>query len=147
LGFLIACSVFAFSQSKTLKKNNLNKSKNTVKSNIVKNDVSKLPVVNEEVPLLIPQKKNGKSGFVNQKGKFVIQPEYDLVMFFGEDCNLLNSPNEKIRKFGGEDFATVEKNKIAFRINKSGKKVYQYKDADLGKCILEVKKALFMLIF
>lgn len=143
LGFLITCSVFAFSQSKTLKKNNLNRSKNAVKSIIVKNDVSKLPVVNEEVPLLIPQKKNGKSGFVNQKGKFVIQPEYDLVMFFGEDCNLLNSPNEKIRKFGGGDLATVEKDKITFRINRSGKKVYQYKDADLGKCNLELKKALF----
>ncbi|MBD3905883.1 WG repeat-containing protein [Chryseobacterium sp. C-2] len=143
LSFLILCSVFAFSQSKSLKKSNLIKSKNTVKSNIDKNAITTLPVVNEELPLLIPQKKNGKSGFVNQKGKFVIQPEYDLVMFFGEDCNLLNSPNEKIRKFGTSDFATVEKNKIAFRINKSGKKVYQYKDADLGKCILELKKALF----
>ncbi|MEG1590757.1 WG repeat-containing protein [Chryseobacterium sp.] len=143
LSFLIMCSVFAFSQSKALKKNDLNKSKNTVKSNLAKSDVAKLPVVNEELPLLIPQKKNGKSGFVNQKGKFVIQPEYDLVMFFGEDCNLLNSPNEKVRKFGVADFATVEKNKIAYRISKVGKKVYQYKDADLGKCILELKKALF----
>ncbi|WP_435522822.1 WG repeat-containing protein [Chryseobacterium indoltheticum] len=89
--------------------------------------MSKLPVVNEELPLLIPQKKNGKSGFVNQKGKFVIQPEYDLVMFFGEDCNLLNSPNEKIRKFGSVDFATVEKDKITFRINKSGKKFINIK--------------------
>ncbi|MFL9835193.1 WG repeat-containing protein [Chryseobacterium terrae] len=142
-GFLIICSVFTFAQSKTLKKNNLNKSKNIVKSSVNKSEIPKLPVVNEEAPLLIPQKKNGKSGFVNQKGKFVIQPEYDLVMFFGEDCNLLNSPNEKIRKFGSADFATVEKNKVTFRINKSGKKVYQYKDSDLGRCVLEFKKALF----
>jgi hypothetical protein len=141
--FLIICSVFAFGQSKALKKSSLNKSKSIAKSNVVKNNAVKLPVVNEEAPLLIPQKKNGKSGFVNQKGKFVIQPEYDLVMFFGEDCNLLNSPNEKIRKFGSKDFATVEKNKITFRINVSGKKVYQYKDADLGRCGLEMKKALF----
>lgn len=143
LAFLMMCSVFVFSQSKTLKKSDLNKPKNTAKSNIVKNEITKLPIVNEELPLLIPQKKNGKSGFVNQKGKFVIQPEYDLVMFFGEDCNLLNSSNEKVRKFGSSDFATVEKNKIVFRINKSGKKVYQYKDTDLGKCKLELKKALF----
>ncbi|MGO4707758.1 WG repeat-containing protein [Chryseobacterium sp. 2TAF14] len=142
-GFLIICSVFAFGQSKGLKKSSLNKSKSIAKPNIVKNNAAKLPVVNEEAPLLIPQKKNGKSGFVNQKGKFVIQPEYDLVMFFGEDCNLLNSPNEKVRKFGSKDFATVEKNKITFRINASGKKVYQYKDADLGRCSLELKKALF----
>lgn len=143
LSFLILYSVFAFSQSKPLKRNNVSKSKTAIKSNIVNDASTKLPVFNEEVPLLIPQKKNGKSGFVNQKGNFVIQPEYDLVMFFGEDCNLLNSSNEKVRKFGSSDFATVEKNKIAFRINKSGKKVYQYKDADLGKCKLELKKALF----
>ena len=143
LGFLITCSVFAFSQSKPLKKSNVSVSKKAVKSNIVKNTVTKLPVVNEELPLLIPQKKNGKSGFVNQKGKFVIQPEYDLVMFFGEDCNLLNSPNEKVKKFGSGDFATVEKGGIAFRINKSGKKVYQYNSNDLGRCQQELKKALF----
>ncbi len=143
LGFLITCSVFAFSQSKPLKKSNLSKSKNIAKSNVVKSTVAKFPVLSEEVPLLIPQKKNGKSGFVNQKGKFVIQPEYDLVMFFSEDCNLLNSPNEKVKKFGSGDFATVEKSGIAFRINKSGKKVYQYKETDLGRCGLELKKALF----
>jgi hypothetical protein len=126
-----------------LKSKSLAKSKTAVSSKISKKSGSDLPVVNENIPLLIPQKKNGKSGFVNQKSRFVIQPEYDLVMFFGEDCNLLNSPNEKIRKFGTKDFATVEKNGITFRINKSGKRVYQYKNDDLGKCNLTLQKALF----
>lgn len=102
-----------------------------------------LPVVNESIPLLIPKKLNGKSGFVNQKGKFVIAPEYDLAMFFGEDCNLLNSPNEKIKHFGSELYATVEKNGVAFRISKAGKRVYQYKSDDLGRCKSDLKKALF----
>lgn len=140
---LILFSCLVFCQSKELKNNQLNKMVVSKKTNSAKKNVSSLPLVNEEIPLLIPQKKNGKSGFVNQKGKFVIQPEYDLVMFFGEDCNLQNSPNEKVRKFGGIEFATVEKNGITFRINKSGKRVYQYKNDDLGRCNLKLKKALF----
>lgn len=143
LGFFITLAVFASAQSKYLKSKSLAKSKTAVSSKVPKKSGSDLPVVNENIPLLIPQKKNGKSGFVNQKSRFVIQPEYDLVMFFGEDCNLLNSPNEKIRKFGTKDFATVEKNGITFRINKSGKRVYQYKNDDLGKCNLTLQKALF----
>ncbi|HEX7868907.1 MAG TPA: WG repeat-containing protein [Chryseobacterium sp.] len=143
LSFLVLIFNFSFSQSKALKNNNLNKSKGVSNLAVIKKISPGLPMVNENIPLLIPQKKNGKSGFVNQKGKFMIQPEYDFVMFFGEDCNLLNSPNEKVKKFGALDFATVEKNGITFRVNKSGKKVYQYKDVDLGKCKLELKKALF----
>lgn len=143
LGFLLLSSVLIFSQNKSLKSSKINKgSVKTVSKKFVKTQ-NNFPLLNEDIPLLIPQKKNGKSGFVNQKGKFVIQPEYDLVMFFGEDCNLLNSPNEKVKKFGTGDFATVEKNGITFRINKIGKKVYQYKNDDLGKCKLELKKALF----
>ncbi|MFC7347489.1 WG repeat-containing protein [Chryseobacterium zhengzhouense] len=138
-GFFVMLTAFVSAQSKSLKSNGLNKTKTNASLSVAKKNPD-LPVVNENIPLLIPQKKNGKSGFVNQKGRFVIQPEYDLVMFFGEDCNLLNSPNEKVRKFGAKDFATVEKNGITFRINKSGKRVYQYKNGDLGKCTFELQK-------
>ncbi|WDF47073.1 WG repeat-containing protein [Chryseobacterium sp. KACC 21268] len=86
------------------------------------------------LPALIPQKIDGKSGYVSPQGKMVITPEYHIAMFFSEDCNLLNSPNKNARVFGSADFATVEKNSISYRINKKGKRVYQYKKADLGKC-------------
>ncbi len=89
---------------------------------------------NNDVPVLIPKQKNGKYGYINQNGKFIIQPEYYIAMFFAEDCNLLNSPNEKARKFGTNEYATVEKNSVSYRVNHKGEKVYQYKDADLGKC-------------
>ena len=56
--------------------------------------------VNDSIPALIPQNINGKYGFVNQKGKVIIKPEYSNVGFFTEDCNLLNSPNPKVKKFG-----------------------------------------------
>lgn len=141
-GFLLL-SFFVFSQAKSLKNKNLTKAKVSSKVNSTPKKSNDLPVVNENIPLLIPQKKNGKSGFVNQKGRFVIHPEYDLVMFFAEDCNLLNSPNEKIRKFGSREYATVLKENITFRINKAGKKIYQYKKEDLGKCNLAFKKGLF----
>ncbi|MDQ1160347.1 hypothetical protein QE422_000715 [Chryseobacterium sp. SORGH_AS 447] len=94
-----------------------------------------LPVLYSELPVLIPKKKNGNFGYVNQKGKFIIQPEYHIAVFFYEDCNLLNSPNEKLRKFGTAEYATVEKNEISYRVDRKGKRVYQYKQADLGKCI------------
>lgn len=136
-------SFFVFCQSKAVKNNNVGKAKASVKKNTPTKKSPDLPVVNENIPLLIPQKKNGKSGFVNQKGRFVIPPEYDLVMFFAEDCNLLNSPNEKIKKFGSSEYATVLKDNITYRINKSGKRIYQYKKEDLGRCNLEFKKALF----
>ncbi|KFC23330.1 WG repeat-containing protein [Epilithonimonas lactis] len=88
----------------------------------------------EHLPELIPQKIDGKSGYVSQQGKMIITPEYHIAMFFSEDCNLLNSPNKNARVFGSADYATVEKNSISYRINKKGKRVYQYKKADLGKC-------------
>lgn len=88
----------------------------------------------DSLPSLIPQKINQISGYINQQGKVVITPEYHIAMFFSEDCNLLNSPNKNVRIFGSADYATVEKNQISYRINKKGNRVYQYKNADLGKC-------------
>ncbi|MFC4164490.1 WG repeat-containing protein [Epilithonimonas zeae] len=86
------------------------------------------------VPALIPQTINQKTGYVNQSGKVVIPAEYHIAMFFSEDCNLLNSPNEKIRIYGSADYATVEKNQVSYRIDRKGTRVYQYKNEDLGKC-------------
>lgn len=103
----------------------------------------KEPVFSTNAPLLIPQKNNGKFGYINHSKRFVIQPEYDIAMFFGEDCNLLGSENQKARTYGASDFATVEKNKISYRIDKSGKKVYQYNNSDLGKCTSVYKKQIY----
>ncbi|WP_241773445.1 WG repeat-containing protein [Chryseobacterium sp. Leaf394] len=140
-------SLFLSSQSKTLKTKPL--SKVPVKKTAVRSSVSDdvLPkdviVLDEEVPVLIPQKKDGKFGYVNQNGKFIIQPEYHIALFFGEDCNLLYSPNEKVKKFGSKNYATVDKGGVSYRINMSGKIVYTYKPADLGVCKAEYKKARF----
>lgn len=87
------------------------------------------------IPSLIPKTINQKAGYVNQSGKLVIPAEYHIAMFFSEDCNLLNSPNRKIRIFGSADYATVEKNETTYRINKKGTRVYEYKKEDLGKCV------------
>lgn len=89
----------------------------------------------DRVPNLIPLTINQKTGYINQQGITVIEPQYHIAMFFSEDCNLLNSPNEKIRAFGSSDYATVEKDEVSYRIDKNGKRVYQYKKEDLGKCI------------
>ena len=97
----------------------------------------------ESVPHLIPKKKNGKYGYVNQEGKFIIQPEYNVVGFYTEDCNLLNSPNEKVRQFGTSEYASVTKGEFDYRIDKSGKKVYTFKNSDLAKCPSEFKKQKF----
>jgi hypothetical protein len=130
-------SISFFSQTKAVKKIPV---KNISKAGMgqsagesVKNQ--DLPVLYDELPLLIPKKKNGSFGYTNQKGKFMIQPEYHIAVFFYEDCNLLNSPDEKLRKFGTAEYATVEKNEISYRIDRKGKRVYQYRPADLGKCI------------
>ncbi len=135
VGFFISISVF--SQTKTVKKLPVkNITKTVVGQPVVRSKTNQdLPVLNKELPLLIPKKKNGDFGYTNQKGKFIIQPEYHIAVFFYEDCNLLNSPNEKLRKFGTADYATVEKNEISYRVDQKGKRVYQYKQADLGKCI------------
>lgn len=135
LGVFISISVF--SQTKTVKKLPVKNIAKTVTGQPAEKAKTNpdLPVLNKELPLLIPKKKNGSFGYTNQKGKFMIQPEYHIAVFFYEDCNLLNSPNEKLRKFGTADYATVEKNEISYRIDQKGKRVYQYRQADLGKCV------------
>lgn len=100
-------------------------------------------VLNDSVPLLIPKKKGSKYGYVNQTGKMKIAAEYTLAGFFSEDCNILNSPNEKLRKFGTKDYATVSKATLDYRIDKLGKKVYQLKREDLGTCAAAFRKQLF----
>lgn len=139
----IFLSASLFSQTKNLKNNQLLNKKSTSKPSFKTSSESNLIAINENIPLLIPQKKNDNFGYVNQKGKTIIAPQYHIAMFFAEDCNLLNSPNPKAKKFGTAKFATVEKNNIAYRIDMTGKKVYQYNDADLGKCNMEFKKQLF----
>lgn len=90
--------------------------------------------INDSIPNLIPQKRNGKFGYVDQKGKIIITPEYSNVGFFAEDCNLINSPNQQLRKFGSKEYASVTIADKDYRINTSGKKVYQFKKEDLGLC-------------
>lgn len=88
-----------------------------------------------DIPDLIPKSINKKTGYIDQKGNVIIEPQYHIAMFFAEDCNLLNSPKENLRQFGSADFATVEKNQISYRIDRKGKRVYWYKKEDLGKCV------------
>lgn len=140
-------SISVFSQTRSVKKTAVkNVTKTTIKKE--KNGVAKhnpdLVVINKDLPLLIPKKKGDSFGYVNQNGKYIIQPEYHIAVFFYEDCNLLNSPNPKVRKYGTKDYATVEKDMISYRIDHSGKRVYQFKDSDLGKCKFEeYKQQLF----
>lgn len=102
-----------------------------------------LAKIREDVAALIPQKKDGKFGYINQSGKVVIPHEYSNVGFFAEDCNLLSSPNGKAKKFGTAEYASVRLNGKDYRINKAGKRVYIFKDSDLGKCPREYKSQLF----
>lgn len=143
LNFLcVFISIFIFSQTKSVKKIPVKgvgkitakKTQSEAKTN------PDLVVIKKDLPVLIPKKKDGKFGYVNQNGKFIIQPEYHIAVFFYEDCNLLNSPNEKVRKFGTKNYATVEKDMISYRVDKSGKRVYQFKEEDLGKCKFEEYK-------
>lgn len=103
-------------------------------------DVAK---INDSIPALIPQKKDGKYGFINQKGKVIIPHQYSNVGFFYEDCTLLNSPNKTLKKFGSGKYASVRLGEDDFRIDQAGKRVYKYKTGDLGKCPPEFKKQLF----
>ena len=147
LNFLcVFISVFVFSQTKSVKKAPIKSSgKSTVKKAPAEPKINPdLVIINKDLPVLIPKKKDGKFGYVNQKGKFIISPEYHIAVFFYEDCNLLNSPNEKVRKFGTKDYATVEKDLISYRIDQKGKRVYEFKDKDLGQCKFEpYKQQLF----
>jgi len=88
-----------------------------------------------DIPDLIPKTINKNTGYIDQKGNVIIEPQYHIAMFFSEDCNLLNSPKESLRQYGSADFATVEQDEITYRIDKTGKRVYQYRKNDLGKCL------------
>jgi len=106
--------------------------KTAVKKSIIKKpDLEKL---NADIPELIPQRKDGKLGYVNQKGVMIIPYEFNFGTFFYEDCNLLKSPNEKLQKFGTADYASVTIGDKDYRIDKSGKKAYTFKKEDLGTC-------------
>lgn len=138
---LFFTSIFIFSQAKSVKKSVVKSTSKINQKNIPESKANTdLIIINEDIPVLIPQKKNGKFGYVNQKGKMIIQPEYHIAVFFTEDCNLLSSPNEKVRKYGTKEYATVEKDLISYRIDQSGKRVYRFKDSDLGKCKSDFKK-------
>ncbi|WP_228432038.1 WG repeat-containing protein [Chryseobacterium shigense] len=129
-------SIFIFSQAKSVKKLPAKNVSKTIikKAPAVAKSNPDLVIIHQDLPVLIPKKENGNFGYVNQNGKFIIKPEYHIAVFFYEDCNLLNSPNQKVRKFGTDDYATVEKDMISYRVDKTGKRVYQFKDSDLGKC-------------
>lgn len=99
--------------------------------------------INDSIPALIPRKFGDQFGFINQKSKLMIQPEYSNVGFFTEDCNLLNSTNPKVKIFGSKNYASVRKNGEDFRINMASKRVYQFRDGDLGKCKSQFKAQLF----
>jgi len=125
---LIFVSVFNFAQSlKTLEKNI---------------DIDSIKSENQ-IAKLIPQKIDGKFGYTDHSGKVVIPHLYSNVGFFAEDCTLLNSPNSKVRKFGSKEYASVRYNGVDFRINSAGKRLYQFKKGDLGKCPSEFKAQLY----
>ena len=108
--------------------------KKPVKKTVVQKAPSLLVKKYDQLPELIPFKKNGKMGFVNQENKVVVKPEYNVVTFFYEDCHLLNSPVTKVKKFGTADYASVTIGALDYRIDKAGKRVYTFKKADLGEC-------------
>ena len=106
-------------------------------------ETSALVRINDSIPLLIPHEEEGRYGFVNQQGKLIIRPEYSNVGFFTEDCNLSNSPDPQVRKFGSADYASVRKDGIDYRIDERGRRVYMFTQKDLGKCDSEYRKQLF----
>src|ERR1700750_15137 len=98
LNFLcVFISIFVFSQTKSVKKLPVkNVTKTAVKqAPSVPKPNPDLITIHQDLPVLIPKKENGKFGYVNQNGKFIIKPEYHIAVFFYEDCNLLNSPHLK----------------------------------------------------
>lgn len=138
------CSFLAFSQISNLVSNNLIAEEKLIDPNQKTESIINTHKKDDDFPLLIPQKKHGKYGYVNTNKNIVIPHEYYIAMFFSEDCNLLNSPNSNVRKFGSSDYATVEKNMISYRINSKGQKVYQFKNEDLGKCNNTFEKDTFL---
>lgn len=102
-----------------------------------------LKKVNDSVPGILPFKLNGKFGFKDQHGNTLIKPEYSDVGFFAEDCALLHSPKQNVKKFGSENYASVRFNNEDYRINRLGKRVYKFNAKDLGKCPSVYKSQLF----
>lgn len=139
--FLII-SLFYEAQKTVVPPKNLAKSKKVSKFTMSPKNLD-LVKVNDSIPALIPKKFENKYGFVNQQSKLIILPEYSNVGFFTQDCALLNSPNIKVRKFGSPKYSSVRLNGEDFRINEAGKRVYKFKDKDLGKCNSELKAQLF----
>lgn len=115
--------------------------------NVVKTEEAPKTVVYSYTPVdYIPKKEGNSYGYVSRLGGKNIAPKFDLAMFFAEDCNLLNSKNKSVQKFGTADFATVEKNKKSYRIDKTGKVVYTYKNSDLGQCQLTFHDQKFSVV-
>ena len=140
--FLLSFSMILLAQKKPISK------KTPVTKNIVKKTIAPkvnldLIKINDSIPVLIPFTKDRKYGFVNQKSKIIIPAVYSNVGFYSEDCNLLNSPNIKARKFGSKDYASVRLDGKDYRIDYSGKRLYQFKDEDLGTCPSQFKTQLF----
>lgn len=138
---MLCLSVLAMAQTRTPVKKKSVSAKKTI-AKVVK-PVLDTTKINDSVAVMFPIKKDGKFGFQNQKGKILIKPEYSNAGFFTEDCNLLNSPNEKVKKYGSKEYASVRLNNVDYRIDRYGKRVYKFVEADLGKCTPEYKKQLF----
>lgn len=138
----LALSLILFGQKKKTTSKKIVKAKTTVNKGVPKisDDLKKL---NDSVADLIPKNIDGKFGFSNQSGKLIIKPEYSNVGFFTEDCTLLNSPNEKIRKFGTDKYASVRLNSVDYRIDKTGKRVYRFTEKDRGTCQSKFVEQLF----
>ena len=99
---IVCFNVVPITVVKSQKKQSVRKpsvSKNVVQKSVA-DDVfpNDVVVLDKEVPVLIPQKQGGKFGYVNQSGKFVIQPDYHIALFFGEDCNLIPVVHLGIKK-------------------------------------------------
>ncbi|MDQ0476652.1 WG repeat-containing protein [Chryseobacterium sp. MDT2-18] len=139
---LLSFSTVLFAQKKTVNtKVNLKKTAAQKKTDPkVNTDLIK---INDSIPALIPYKKEGQSGFINQKGKIIIPAIYSNVGFFTEDCNLLNSPNSKVQKFGSKEYASVRLDGKDYRIDMTGKRIYHFNESDLGQCPFQFKSQLF----
>lgn len=141
--FLTALASAAILSAQTTKKLSPVKSKAAVARSAPARTNPLLVKVNDSVPALIPQKKNGLYGYINQRGKVMIRHQFTNAGFFYEDCNLLNSPNEKVKKYGSDKYASVRDATGDYRIDASGRKIYKFKDADLAQCGSEFKKQLY----
>ena len=104
-------------------------------------ETSSIP--NDSIAVLIPFNKLGKFGYIDQTRKIIIPAIYTNVGFFTEDCNLLNSPQKEVIKFGAAHYASVRLKGIDYRIDRLGKRVYTYSAGDLGKCTSVFRPQLF----